>query len=1062
MKVVLGITLKRHISVSMLILVLLSFMSSVMVLDVDATLNVAIKVKLADSTLYTFDNFGMVYLFNSTWEKTASIVNSIAEFSVESGAYGYDIYSAGALVGTGSLQVALDNSDYEVVADSDFSFLHKLSRYYVLNLQGSLPYANAYVKLYRWSSQANRYSLVGVDPNKTGLTNTYITTDASGIANYTYQFRPSGYYKIEVYNSASATSPIYTTNASLMNPTLGDIFLIHPKSVGIASNHIIPTNPVQIAVQWVRDNSIIFSDTMFAVQGKSVFYKTNLVSSSGEIELEGAEGSNFDLYLLDQKGVVLSKSESTAYPDTISYQFNNLSNPYYVEIKNTKNITTRPEDNLFRLKITGKPDFNLEVSYASTWPWDHSLWHSGQTIGYNVTVTSLCGFNENVSLSLSGLPTDFSYSFYPQSLVPNNTSTLKMTAPSIASDGIYSLTVNGVGGGKTHSTFAVLTVNFWIYSYFLPTQTQRINTTTTRLVYGYFANFTWQGNAVNYVPTPWLSGWPIHIDRVQYGAGINVTVTLPFDVTIVSNSTYVRPGANVELNATVKAPKNQAQIKIGAYIYCEIIDSTSNKTWMGCRWRYADYPLSYNFTTPLGTFSKSFPIPITLFDIYVVKLVAGLTPWIKIAGNMSSLLEADLARIISPSSGMLSWNNDGETEEAIVQVSDSVNEDKTLHIQLSQLTYALTATVGLDFSLKLNALLLFDIQLFSWQLLSFNFPFASIVSTIPIESTVAKIDALPPNVSSINLSKPNPDPSESETIACTVSDQTSGVKSVALHYSVDGGNSWKSVSMSSHSPEYTAVIPPQTGGSIVQYYVRAEDIVGNVHQSEISQYSVKLYTTISPRAFSLIQKKISTLIAALKDEKGSPISGATLVFYCYENGVWKNIGSVSTDTVGNASIFYTPTTSGEAQIKIVYQGSSIYVDSTSVSSVLIIPVYDLTINVKDLFGLGLSGATIRLLENGRLVDSGVTDAGGSLTFRDTPEGTYQIEATFMGQTIVKPVSLEAATTQLITVALSLFVIGSMVIPLCVVIAAVLIVKRRRKMPAEKSSVQQTQSLTKQN
>lgn len=1059
-----GITLKKYASASMLTIVLLSSISPILVLNVDAMLNIAIGVKLANEMSYNFDNYGMIYLFNSTWGDTASIIDGYATFYVEPGDYEYDIYSAGTMVGTGSLNIISDKNYYEVTADSDFSFLHKLSKFYVLDSLGSHPYAGAYVKLYRWSSQADSYVLVGVDPNKTGEANTYIKTDKYGTANYTYQLRPSGYYKIEVCNSPTATSPIYTTNASLMDPALGDIFLIHAKNIGIAPTHSIPLNPIQISTRWARNNSIIFSDTMFAIQEDSVFYKANLVSSSGEIELEGAVGSNFDLYLLDHEGVVLAKSESIAYPDTLSYQFNNLSNPYYIEVKNSKNITKRPEDNIFRLNITGKPDFNLAVSYASNWPWDQSLWHSGQSISYNVQVTSFCGFNESISFNLSGLPTDFSYSFYPESIIPNATSTLTITAPSIASDETYLLIINGTGGGKTHSAYANLTVNFWIYSYYLPTRTQKINSTTTRVIYGYFANFTYGGNAVNHwYPTgfwSFLKSWPIYIGRVQYGVSMNVTITLPIDITVLSNSTYVRPDADVNLNITATAPNNQAQIKVGVYFYLEIIDSRSNSTWHNCYWRYAEYPFlsinPFNFTTPLGTFRKELPIPVPLGGISIpligsADIALKLVPWLNITGIVFSKIESDeLAAIVSPVSGNLTWVRDKETKTVILHVLENVDEDKPLTVQLSPLTYSLSAVFGLDVSLDLEVniinIIRKNIPIFTYSLpYTFTFPFATLVATIPINSTVANVDALPPNVSSIELSNLHPNSSDEVIVSCMVFDKSSGVKNVMLDYSTNGGKSWISVSMLSHSSEFTATIPPQTGGSTVQYCIRAEDRVGNVYRSAISQYGVKLFTTISPSILSAIQKKTSAFKATLKDEKENPVTEAKLTFYCYENGVWKTIEYVLTDADGNASISYIPATAGELQIKIVYLGDEMYVESSSISNVFVIPVYGLTINVKDLFGLGLSGTSIRLLENGRLVESGVTDAGGSLTFKDIPKGQYQIEATSMGQTVVRSISLNESTTQFITIALSLFVIGATVAPLgVVVIVAFWVIKKRRK------------------
>ncbi len=98
-------------------------------------------------------------------------------------------------------------------------------------------------------------------------------------------------------------------------------------------------------------------------------------------------------------------------------------------------------------------DFMIDVSPAS-----QSV-VQGQTASYSVNVAALNGFNSQVSLSVSGLPSDANGVFSNPSGTPNFASTLTVTLPENVSTGSYTLTVTGSGGGLSHVANLVLTVN---------------------------------------------------------------------------------------------------------------------------------------------------------------------------------------------------------------------------------------------------------------------------------------------------------------------------------------------------------------------------------------------------------------------------------------------------------------------------------------------------------------------------------------------------------------------------------------------------------------------------
>ena len=103
--------------------------------------------------------------------------------------------------------------------------------------------------------------------------------------------------------------------------------------------------------------------------------------------------------------------------------------------------------------VSAAPDFAISVSPPS------QVVLQGQTTSYSVNVNALNGFNSQVSLSVSGLPSGANGVFSNPTGTPNFASTLTVTLPSDVSPVSYTLTVTGSGGGLTHVVNLVLTVN---------------------------------------------------------------------------------------------------------------------------------------------------------------------------------------------------------------------------------------------------------------------------------------------------------------------------------------------------------------------------------------------------------------------------------------------------------------------------------------------------------------------------------------------------------------------------------------------------------------------------
>ncbi|MDE3067567.1 MAG: hypothetical protein KGJ60_08445 [Verrucomicrobiota bacterium] len=97
--------------------------------------------------------------------------------------------------------------------------------------------------------------------------------------------------------------------------------------------------------------------------------------------------------------------------------------------------------------------FTLTVSPAS-----QLVGLQGGSVNYSVTITGGNGFTNSVSLSVSGLSAGATAGFTPPSVSGSGGSTLSVTASNGTPQGVYTLTIMGVGGGYTNMATATLAV----------------------------------------------------------------------------------------------------------------------------------------------------------------------------------------------------------------------------------------------------------------------------------------------------------------------------------------------------------------------------------------------------------------------------------------------------------------------------------------------------------------------------------------------------------------------------------------------------------------------------
>ncbi len=156
------------------------------------------------------------------------------------------------------------------------------------------------------------------------------------------------------------------------------------------------------------------------------------------------------------KGVSASLNPKSGTPKfssilSITTTASAASGKYTLTITGTAGTTSHTA--AFMLTVGQSPDFRIDVnppSQTST---------QGGTTTYQVSVVGLNGFNSQVTLSVSGLPSGANGVFTVTSGTPDFTSALTVTLPANAPTGPFTLIVTGAGGGVNRAANLVLNIN---------------------------------------------------------------------------------------------------------------------------------------------------------------------------------------------------------------------------------------------------------------------------------------------------------------------------------------------------------------------------------------------------------------------------------------------------------------------------------------------------------------------------------------------------------------------------------------------------------------------------
>ena len=150
-------------------------------------------------------------------------------------------------------------------------------------------------------------------------------------------------------------------------------------------------------------------------------------------------------------------------------------------------------------------------------------------------------------------------------------------------------------------------------------------------------------------------------------------------------------------------------------------------------------------------------------------------------------------------------------------------------------------------------------------------------------STAPKADSNPPSIQVTGL-KNAPNYDESPTISATVTDE-SDVKQVTLHYSYNGNEYTEQMTYVGNDV-YEANIPELPYGTQVSYWVVAEDVYGNVAQSDVYTYTVADYdapkiTSVQSNAIYVKSQAAVEINITATVEEPPTASGVHTVYISY-------------------------------------------------------------------------------------------------------------------------------------------------------------------------------------
>jgi PKD repeat protein len=118
---------------------------------------------------------------------------------------------------------------------------------------------------------------------------------------------------------------------------------------------------------------------------------------------------------------------------------------------------------------------------------------------------------------------------------------------------------------------------------------------------------------------------------------------------------------------------------------------------------------------------------------------------------------------------------------------------------------------------------------------------------------------------------------------------------------------------------------------------------------------------------------------------------------------------------------------------------------TMTKNILVVRIHTLTVVLRDLLGMPVSGATVKLFSNGVNIASGSTDEKGRAILLGVPEGEYQIRAVNLGLTSSSDIYLNESSISRLRVTASVNVVG-LIVASIVLASLVFYFVRKRRVP----------------
>ena len=251
---------------------------------------------------------------------------------------------------------------------------------------------------------------------------------------------------------------------------------------------------------------------------------------------------------------------------------------------------------------------------------------------------------------------------------------------------------------------------------------------------------------------------------------------------------------------------------------------------------------------------------------------------------------------------------------------------------------------------------------------------------------------------------------EPTPLRVSISDET-GVTSVSLSYSTDGGDSWERLAVSEEGGGvYRGRVPSLDGGTVVDYAFEAEDEMGNAGEVRGS------FRAVSDSSLTLRLDEDEVTGGEGVTASGQLSHGGKEVEIVYEHGDEASNFTVTTDASGSFSHAFTPTAKGEWKVHASFPGDDACQPALSetlnftvsplptsltcaLSEERIKPGKEVTISGE--FSLGMAGVevglTLAVSDNVTTLSATTSSDGGySVGFTPESEGVWSIRAEVEG------------------------------------------------------------------